>query len=127
MADIEVIGARELIAALHEAGLRAATVADAVVVNNGELLAQRWRDRARVTAGRHGRRYPASITTERLISGRVVSVDIGPEVGRPQGGMGRGFEYGSVNQPPHLDGKQATDETEPQFVSELEAAAGGLL
>jgi len=41
--------------------------------------------------------------------------------------MGRGFEYGSVNQPPHLDGMHATEATEPAFHHAIDLAVEGLL
>jgi hypothetical protein len=42
----------------------------------------------------------------------------------PQGGMS--FEYGSRNQPPHLDGLHALDTIGPRVESMFDAAAGVL-
>ena len=70
---------------------------------------------ATATAGTHGKHYPKSITAERTLSIGSIGVEVGPDSGMPQGGMGPGFEYGSVNQPPHLDGNKAADVHEPQF------------
>ena len=39
--------------------------------------------------------------------GRKLRDGTGPDSGMKQGRMGRGFEFGSVNQPPHLDGLRA--------------------
>lgn len=73
----------------------------------GEGFRDDWQHNARATSGAHGKWYPDSITTERKFAGFAIEVETGPESGRKQGRMGRGFEYGSVNQPPHLDGLQA--------------------
>lgn len=72
----------------------------------GEAFAEDWRSNARATSGAHGKHYPGTITSETRVSTDVV-VETGPEAGRPQGGMGPGFEFGSRNQPPHLDGARA--------------------
>lgn len=115
--------ARDLAAAA--AGMPAAT--RAITEANAAHLADLWRGNARVTAGKHGRRYPASIGAETRIAFAGATVDVGPDSSKPQGGMGPGFEYGSVNSPPHLDGKRAADVVEPAFIAELEAFMGGLL
>lgn len=62
-----------------------------------------WRAGARKTAGRHGKHYPSSITHALLRADGAIWSDIGPETDLPQGGMGPGFEYGSVNTAPHPD------------------------
>ena len=51
-----------------------------------------WRARAKVTSGRHGHKYPGTIRAEKL---GPLEAEIGPLSGMPQGGMGRGFEWGS--------------------------------
>lgn len=73
----------------------------------GEGFRDDWQHNARATSGEHGKWYPDSITTEMKFAGFGVEVETGPESGRKQGRMGRGFEFGSQNQPPHLDGLQA--------------------
>lgn len=70
----------------------------------GEGFRDDWQRNARATSGAHGKWYPDSITTEMKFAGFGIEVETGPESGRKQGSMGRGFEYGSRNQPPHLDG-----------------------
>lgn len=75
-----------------------------------------WRANARRTARRHGKHYPRSITAEVRSAGMGVLADIGPESGMPQGGMGRGFEYGSRNQKrPHLDALRASESAINRF------------
>lgn len=74
----------------------------------GEETARRWADNARATSGVHGKHYPDSIDSELKFSANL-SVEVGPNSAKKQGVMGRGFEFGSVNQPPHLDGVKAVD------------------
>lgn len=91
----------------------------------GDAFARDWADNARATAGAHGVHYPDSITSEsRLALG--IEIETGPESGRKQGSMGRGFEFGSVNQPPHLDGARALPSAEAR-VDRLADAAIGLI
>lgn len=68
-----------------------------------EDLEEQWRDNAVLTARSHGKHYPSRIDHERL---GYLLWEIGPH-GHPQGEMS--FEYGSRNQPPHLDGGRALD------------------
>jgi len=78
-----------------------------------------WRDKARATARRHGKHYPNTIIPE-LTDGGFGSV-IGPISAMDQGGMGRGFEYGSINQPPHMDMNLTVDTEFPKFMKKVEA------
>lgn len=75
-----------------------------VVDDAAGALTQLWRANARDTAGKHGRLYPRTIGYDR----DGLTAEIGPDIRRPQGGMS--FEYGSRNQPPHLDGNRAADD-----------------
>lgn len=63
------------------------------------------RANARRTAGKHGKHYPRAIDFE--MTGPLVG-EYGPDSAKPQGGMS--FEYGSVNQKPHLDLARSADE-----------------
>lgn len=91
----------------------------------GQAFAKDWQSNARATSGEHGKHYPDSITSEtRLALG--IEIETGPETGRKQGRMGRGFEFGSVNQPPHLDGQLAMPLAE-QRIDRLSDAAIGFL
>ena len=78
----------------------------------GERTAQAWSDIASGTAGKHGKWYPASIDHE-LVFSMGIEVEFGPNKAKKQGSMGRGFEFGSENQPPHLDGLKAVDKMAP--------------
>lgn len=84
----------------------------------GNMLA---RDFARGSAGKHGKHYPNSMTTEagrafRGFGAAVFSAEYGPVLGRKQGGMS--FEYGSRNQPPHLDLNKSADIVGPALPGE---------
>lgn len=91
----------------------------------GEGFRDDWQHNARNTSGAHGKHYPNSITTEmRLGALTSIEVETGPESGRKQGSMGPGFEFGSVNQPPHLDGLQAMPLAERRLDRLADAAIG---
>lgn len=85
-------------------------------------LQRDWRSNARKTARRHGKHYPSAITHDVTVESGAVTADIGPERGRPQGRMGPGFEYGSVHQPPHMDGAAAFARNAQVFDREVQAA-----
>lgn len=89
----------------------------------GEILKTTWQANARATAGKHGKHYPNSITTDMRISTNI-EVEVGPDPSLPQGGMS--FEYGSVNQPPHLDGQKAADKLGPALGTMVDQALKGL-
>lgn len=89
----------------------------------GEDFAEEWRANARETSGAHGKHYPNSITSETRV-GMHVEVLVGPESNRPQGRMGMGFEYGSMNQPPHLDGLRASVTAQELLRRRVDSAIG---
>ena len=124
---IIVNGLAELTADLEQAAVKALPALAAVAEKAGVSLQAKWRANAKATAKKHGRWYPSSITHETKVTAAAVTVEVGPETGKKQGGMGRGFEYGSVKQPPHLDGKKAADAVEPDFTAACTAAATSLL
>ena len=90
----------------------------------GEGFRDDWQANARATSGAHGVHYPDSITTEMRFAGLGIEVETGPETALKQGRMGRGFEFGSVNQPPHLDGLQAIPLAEARLTRLTDAAIG---
>lgn len=93
----------------------------------GQEFVKGWRANARATSGKHGRHYPNSITTETVMRATGVVVDVGPVSSRPQGGMGMGFEFGSRNQPAHLDGAKAMIPAAQQLQALATRALGDLL
>lgn len=125
---VTVRGAAEVAAALERTGAGAVPAVFAATEATATSLQKTWRANARRTAGKHGRWYPSSITTEKK-GARFGSIEfeVGPEIGKRQGAMGPGFENGSRNQPPHLDGKKAADAVGPKYQTAVEAAIAGLL
>ncbi|TYB69738.1 hypothetical protein FXF51_06130 [Nonomuraea sp. PA05] len=97
--------AEKLESDLLESAVHAHIGASDVVHEQAVRFRNDWRDNARKSAGKHGKHYPSSITLEQ-VGGEAV-YEVGPDTTLPQGGMGRGFEWGGVNQPPHNDMGQA--------------------
>ena len=97
-----------------------------VFKDGAEDLRDQWRANARETSGQHGRHYPNSITYD-VNPGLNIEFEVGPDPRLKQGSMGPGFEFGSVNQPPHLDGQRATDEVVPRLEKRVDGALGYLL
>lgn len=84
------------------------------------------KDNARRSSGRHGKLYPRSFTWEMrgsLFGGAGFIAEYGPDASRPQGGMS--FEYGSRNQPPHLDLARSADLIGPAFAQEVRGKIDG--
>lgn len=65
---------------------------------------------AKVSAGAHGKHYPNAFSAE--MTGYTRG-EYGPRVSMRQGNMS--FEYGSRNQPPHLDVTRSFDQIAPAF------------
>lgn len=107
---------------MRASAVAALPAARAGVQEGTALVRAAWVANARATSGSHGRHYPASITAETRTLATSALGDVGPDSSRPQGGMGRGFEFGSVNQPPHLDGAKALDANESKIEGLLNAA-----
>lgn len=96
----------ELATDFGRAPMKMAAALYKVYKDAGDEFARSWADNARATSGAHGKFYPDSITSETRLS-RDIIVDTGPDSSLKQGGMGPGFEFGSQNQSPHLDGLRA--------------------
>lgn len=102
LADDVRAGARQVAKAEHE-----------LVEQTAIDMRDAWRANATASAGAHGRWYPSSIRYK-MVGFASPGADIGPAEGMRQAAMS--FEYGSANQPPHLDGQRALDEVAPRFV-----------
>lgn len=89
----------------------------------GTMLAK---ENARRSSGTHGKHYPKSITSEMHsglgLFGNSISGEYGPDSSRPQGGMS--FEFGSRNQPPHLDLARSADVISPSFARSVDDQVG---
>lgn len=114
----------KLSADLSQVGAKAVPAMRGVMLEAGEALKQEWASGARETSGAHGVHYPDSIEAEIAFGVSQIAVDVGPNGGKPQGGMS--FEYGSRNQPPHLDGLKAIDRVAPRVEAMFDAATGFL-
>ena len=75
---------------------------------------------ARHSAGAHGKHYPKAFSAERFAP---LVWEYGPDASRPQGGMS--FEFGSRNQPPHLDLAHSADIVGPAFARDVDDLADG--
>lgn len=110
--------AHDLAEAPHKAQRDALAVVEhaAVNVKNG------WRDNAKRTAGKHAKRYPATINYDlslgAALTGKIEAV-VGPDKSKPQGPLGNLLEFGSVNNPPTNDGGRALRAEAPKFEAEL--------
>lgn len=93
---------------------------------SGEAYARDWAANAAATSGVHGKHYPSSIDHEMKVSFGV-AMEVGPNSAKPQGSMGRGFELGSVNQPPHLDGTRALPAAEARLSKAADVAIAYLM
>jgi hypothetical protein len=123
------MGAEEFFELATDFGKAPAKIAAGLYVvykEAGTDFAKTWAESARETAGSHGKYYPDSITSETRLS-RDIIVDTGPESGRKQGGMGPGFEFGSQNQPPHLDGLRALAPADAALQRVAEKTVEGLI
>lgn len=117
----------ELAGDMSQVGAKAVPALRETMAQAGEAFADDWRDNARETSGAHGVHYPDSIDSDLVFDLGGVSVDVGPNAGKKQGSMGRGFEFGSQNQPPHLDGLRALDGIQQRVERQVDAMIGHLL
>lgn len=104
----------KLAADLSGVGAKSIPALRAGMAEAGKTVERAWRNNAIQTSGEHGKHYPDSIDSELVFNLSGVSVDIGPNAAKKQGSMGAGFEFGSMNQPPHLDGARALSDNEAQ-------------
>ncbi len=64
---------------------------------------------------RHLKHYHKSFSYDML---NPLEAEVGPDSSKPQGGMGRGVEFGSANTGPLPHWLPAADEEEPRFVEQ---------
>lgn len=99
----------------------------AVVRKGAHNIKTEWRALAAESAGAHGKHYPRSIDYDDGPTLDGYGAEIGPRTDRPQGGMGVGFELGSVNQAPHLDYVTASQAEASRFEAALVDLMGRVL
>lgn len=103
---VELVNVRETAAATLRLGENAYDAVEDAAERGGKWVTFQARDILRgQISGTYLPHYPRSITSEVERSAGMVSMIVGPESGKPQGDMGRGVEWGSVNAPPfpHLN------------------------
>jgi hypothetical protein len=71
--------------------------------------------------------YPRSIRYEVTARGFVITGELGPDNIRPQGGLGRLLEFGSVNNAPIPHLSPALDAEAPKFQRHMQEMANRLL
>lgn len=127
MADSDLDGTELLALAAYFDGAAKGVAEKAypVVKQHAQELRDQWQTNAKETAGQHGKHYPKAITAEQIPVTDEILWEVGPERMRKQGDMS--FEYGSRNQPPHLDGARAAIQQEPKFIASLDEIIRGLL
>jgi hypothetical protein len=119
---IDLDGDEELRRAFEVAPRTMSTAILKAVDESSAALQRDWRSGARRSSGTHGPHYPTSITHDVTIEDGAVTGDVGPERGKLQGRMGPGFEYGSVHQPPHMDGASAFAGNTQKFEQAIQGA-----
>ncbi|NUP49007.1 MAG: hypothetical protein HOW97_17130 [Catenulispora sp.] len=114
-------GTEALAADLALAGIRLAASGNALLMKGALNIKNDWRTSA--SGLKHAPLYPASITFDVIPTPTVLAAEIGPDKNRPQGALGNLIEYGSVKNPPHLDGARALAAEEPRFYEAASNAA----
>lgn len=120
---IGIEGTEQLAVDLAMAGMRLDAAVKQVVAKGALNIKNDWRKSASGLA--HAPAYPSSITydLDAEPGSGVISAEIGPDKDKRQGPLGNLIEFGSANNPPHLDGARALAAEEPRFVSALESVA----
>ena len=102
---VTTVGVSETAADLLKMGDMASDAVEDALDRGGKWVRYHARDILRTQIrGMYLRHYPRSITSETEKSAGMVSMIVGPQSNRRQGGMGPGVELGSVNTgpKPHL-------------------------
>ena len=104
---VELVNVKETAAALYRMGDTIMEPLEDALDRGGKWVTYEARDRLRgMITQTYLPHYLRTITSETERSPGMVSMIVGPESDRKQGGMGPGIEFGSVNAPPfpHLFG-----------------------
>lgn len=111
-----------LAAELALAGARLRVSATALMAKGMVNIKKDWQQSASGLA--HAPAYPASITYDITTTPVLISGECGPDKNRRQGALGNLIEFGSVHNPPHLDGARALAAEEPRFYTAAADAVG---
>lgn len=115
MSRIRVVGGvGDLADDLRAIPTKSATGLARAVRSNAEQGNRIARNFARESAGAHGKHYHKAFSAEARTS---LSWEYGPDAAMPQGGMS--FEFGSRNQPPHLDLARSADIIGPKLADDV--------
>lgn len=125
MFSVDVSQGLRLASDLAQVGPKAVPALRASMQGVGDAFALAWQGNARETAGKHGRKYPPTITAELAFTVSTVAVDVGPEASG-QGMLGRILEFGTVNSPAHLDGLRALDTMQAPAEQVIDSTIGQL-
>jgi hypothetical protein len=113
----------ELLAYAHQVE-QAVTRAEPDLAQIGEQGIENVRRNARRrlrswSRGRYLKHYPRSFSNEKVGD---LEWEAGPDASKPQGGMGRGVEFGSVHTAPAPHWLPAADEEEPKIEKKVDRA-----
>lgn len=98
----ELVNVKETQAALLRLGDTVMDPVQDALERGGKWVVYEARDRLRAQIrGRYLKHYGRSISSETERTAGSVTMIVGPETEKLQGGMGPGVEFGSVNTPPH--------------------------
>lgn len=122
MTDEMSAGTEALAAELALAGARMRVEGVALATKGALNVKTDWR--ASASGLKHAPAYPASITFDVVSTATLISAEVGPDKSKKQGPLGNLIEYGSVHNPPHLDGARALAAEEPRFYAAAADAAG---
>ncbi len=108
---VELVNVTETAAAFYQMGAEVMEPIEDALTRGGNWTRYHARDilRTQITET-YLPRYARSITSEVEKSPGMVSMIVGPQSNRKQGGMGPGIEFGSVNAPPFPHLFRAFDE-----------------
>lgn len=112
---------------LSQVGAKAVPALREGMAAAGEALAKEWAANVEETSGTHLPYLPKAIDSSLAVDFGGVSVDIGPNNAKKQGRFGKGDEFGSENQSPHLNGLRALDGMQVRTERIIDAAVAPLL
>lgn len=127
--DVDFSELDRLAADLGEVAHKSARPIEKAVAVTARKIKEDWASEARGMA--HAPAFPHSISYDINKFGgfgaSVISAEIGPDKGKPQGALGNLIEFGSRNNAPQGLGHGALQRNEEDFVNGLEKATDDML